>query len=185
MVEMLQKYGRNKMDDKLKDIFENVNNWLKFAEAKNATLIAGNGLVIFAIAKLLKDLTVHQYLIYYAYFVIIVLGLSFCIALSSFIPNIKLPKYLFKEDPETESNLLFFGSIQKYDERSYLKELKESLDINDEKVIENKFNLMYAQQIIINSKIAMKKYKLFDLSLHLTLFAILSPVLYFIYWVTK
>ncbi len=170
------------MEEKLKDIFDNVNNWLKFAEAKNATLIAGNGLVIFGIAKLLKDIE-QYYLIYYLYFVIAVLGVSFCIALISFIPNIKLPNYLFKENNLGESNLLFFGSICKYDETSYLKELKESLNITDEKVLESKFNKMYAQQIIINSKISMKKYQLFNLGLHITLFAILSPILYFFFWI--
>ena len=34
------------MTDKLKEIFENVNNWLSFAEAKNAALVALESTII-------------------------------------------------------------------------------------------------------------------------------------------
>ena len=60
------------MEDKLKDIFENVNNWLKFAEAKNATIVAGNGLLIFGICRLLKDTSINEWILYYIYFVIFI-----------------------------------------------------------------------------------------------------------------
>ena len=166
------------MEDKLKDIFENVNNWLKFAEAKNATIVAGNGLLIFGICRLLKDTSINEWILYYIYFVIFIMLLSFVVALISFIPNVKLPHYLYNN--KKSDNLLFFGSIMHYNEDSYLKELNESLGLNSEEYKTKKINKMYAQQIIINSQIAMKKYNIFNISLHLTLFAILTPIIYFI-----
>ena len=42
------------LDDKLKDIFTIVNDWLKFAEAKSATLIAANAGLIFGIGRLIS-----------------------------------------------------------------------------------------------------------------------------------
>ncbi len=174
-----------KIDVKLKEIFENVNNWLKFAEAKNATLIAGNGVIIFGIIKCLKDLESYPYFIYYLCFVIILLSLSFIIALISFIANVKLPRYLFKEIDNNNKNLLFYGSIKNYNEESYLQALTDSLEITDTSIHKNEFCKMYAQQIIINSKITMRKFELFNLGLKITLFAILSPILYLFFWMMQ
>lgn len=174
-----------KIDIKLKEIFENVNNWLKFAEAKNATLIAGNGVIIFGIIKCLKDLVDYPYFIYYLCFVILLLSLSFIIALISFIASIKLPQYLFEEKDNEKNNLLFYGSIKNYNKESYLKELTKSLGINDSSILENEFCKMYAEQIIINSKITMRKLELFNLGLKITLFAILSPILYLFFWLMQ
>jgi len=167
------------MEDKLKDIFENVNNWLKFAEAKNATLIAGNGLIIFGICRIIKDSNINEYLMYYIYFSIFMLVISFLIALISFIPNIKLPGYLFDNSKEQSNhNLLFFGSIATFNEHKYLEELNKSLGKDDDEYKKNKLNEMYAHQIIINSQIAVKKYKLFNISLQFTLLAVVSPFIY-------
>ena len=41
--------------DNIKDIFSNINDWLKFAEAKSATLIACNGALIFVISILISS----------------------------------------------------------------------------------------------------------------------------------
>lgn len=168
------------MTDELKDIFDNVNNWLKFAEAKNATMTAGNGLVIFGVSKLIlmKDLNINEYLLYYIYFSLFMMTLSFVVALISFMPNVKLPSYIFNNNEKKANNLLFFGSIMEYNEDNYLRDLKDTLGLENDNYKKNKINQMYANQIIINSKIAMKKYKLFNMSLHFTLVAILSPILY-------
>lgn len=174
-----------KIDVKLKEIFENINNWLKFAEAKNATLVGGNGVIIFGIIKCLKDLENYTYFVYYLYFVIAFLSLSCIIALISFMANIKLPQYLFGKVDNKNNNLLFYGSIQNYNEEEYLKKLTESLGISDSSIHKNKFCLMYAQQIIINSKITMRKFELFNIGLKITLFAILSPILYLFFWMMQ
>jgi hypothetical protein len=43
------------MYDRIKDIFDNVNEWLKFAEAKNGGLIVLNSGILFGTLSLYKD----------------------------------------------------------------------------------------------------------------------------------
>ena len=52
---------------------------------------------------------------------------------------------------------------------------------DDEDKTSNEFKTMYAQQIIINSKIARNKFQLFDIAIKFTLSGILSPILYFLF----
>lgn len=168
------------MADKLKDIFENVNNWLKFAEAKNATLIAGNGLLIFGVLKTIHEVNINIYLLYYIYFCLILFSLSLVISLISFMPKVKIPTFLLNSDIETNDNLLFYGHILKYNEKTLLDKLNEMIK-DDEDKTSKEFKTMYAQQIIINSKIARNKFQLFDIAIKFTLSGILSPILYFLF----
>jgi hypothetical protein len=168
------------MANTLKDIFENVNNWLKFAEAKNATLVAGNGLLIFGILKTINDLNINTYLLYYIYFCLALFSISLVISLISFIPKVKIPTFLLNSDIETNDNLLFYGHILKYNERTLLEKLDSMLNNEDDKT-SKEFRTMYTQQIIINSKIARNKFELFDIAIKFTLSGILSPILYFLF----
>jgi hypothetical protein len=168
------------MANTLKDIFENVNNWLKFAEAKNATLVAGNGLLIFGILKTINDLNINTYLLYYIYFCLALFSISLVISLISFIPKVKIPTFLLNSDIETNDNLLFYGHILKYNERTLLEKLDSMLNNEDDKT-SKEFRTMYTEQIIINSKIARNKFELFDIAIKFTLSGILSPILYFLF----
>lgn len=49
--------------DELKDIFENVNAWLKFAEGKNAALIAFNGALTVGLLRVLPNLRPMPFLL--------------------------------------------------------------------------------------------------------------------------
>jgi hypothetical protein len=164
------------MADTLKDIFENVNNWLKFAEAKNATLVAGNGLIIFGTLRLINDMCIHEYILYYIYFSLFLISISLVMALVSFMPKLKIPDFLLNNKIETTDNLLFFGHIVKYQDKTYLDKINNIIKSQDS----TDLDLMYAQQIIINSKIAMNKYNIFNNALHFTLAGIVSPVVYLI-----
>jgi hypothetical protein len=168
------------MANTLKDIFENVNNWLKFAEAKNATLVARNGLLIFGIIKTINDLNINTYLLYYIYFCLALFSISLVISLISFIPKVKIPTFLLNSDIETNDNLLFYGHILKYNERTLLEKLDSMLNNEDDKT-SKEFRTMYTEQIIINSKIARNKFELFDIAIKFTLSGILSPILYFLF----
>lgn len=167
------------MANTLKDIFENVNNWLKFAEAKNATLVAGNGLLIFGILKTIHEVDINIYLLYYIYFCLILFSLSLVISLISFIPKVKIPTFLLNSDIETSDNLLFYGHILKYNEKTLLEKLEPM--IKEEEETSKEFRTMYAQQIIINSKIARNKFQLFDIAIKFTLSGVLSPIFYFLF----
>jgi hypothetical protein len=164
------------MVDTLKDIFDNVNNWLKFAEVKNATLIAGNGVMIFGVMKILNDLNLNQYAIYYIYFSMILLFISLVISLISFMSKLKIPDFLLHSESTKSDNLLFFGDIVKYREQTYLKKIHELLASETT----SELDFMYVQQIIVNSKIAINKFKLFNVALNFTIAGIVSPIGYLI-----
>jgi len=164
------------MVDTLKDIFDNVNSWLKFAEAKNATLVGGNGLIIFGILKIIGDKDIPQYWLFYIYFSLLLIAVSMIMALITFMPKLKTPMFLLNDQIEKGDNLLFFGHILKYNERVYLQKISEATG----KENDNNLNAMYAQQIIINSKIAMLKFSMFNIAIKFTIAGLVSPILYFI-----
>jgi hypothetical protein len=155
---------RKKMENQLKDIFSNINDWLKFAETKTATLLAGNGMIIFGLFRIFKDSNeIHNAYISTA---IILLSLSIFTNLLSLIPSLKVPFLLLNKDTKKNDNLLYFLDIAKYETNNYLKKLNNSI----EKFTD--FEKYYAEQIIINSKIALMKYRLFKIAIILTSFAI-------------
>lgn len=148
------------MEDKLKDIFSNINDWLKFAEIKTATLLAGNGVIIFGLFRIFKDTeTIHNLFIS---IVIILLSLSIFINLLSLIPSLKMPFILYTKDKSIHDNLLYFGDIVKYSINEYLRKINNGTKQFTE------FEKYYAEQIIINSTIALKKFRLFIMSIYLT-----------------
>ncbi|MCP4218773.1 MAG: hypothetical protein GY765_29345, partial [bacterium] len=49
------------MEERLKSIFANVNDWLKFAEAKNAALVAFNSAIIFAVLSVFDQAALQKF----------------------------------------------------------------------------------------------------------------------------
>ncbi|AAM04974.1 Pycsar system effector family protein [Methanosarcina acetivorans] len=160
------------MDKNLYDILLNINEWLKFAEAKNAALIALNAAAIFGMVSILttENLSLNQCLIYYSYSFILFNLLSLSFALFSFWPQVQCSH----NSIEKSENLLFFGDIVNCNEKEYLSKLFDSCQIREEQY--RPIDLDYAEQIISNSKIATRKYSFFKIALWLTISAFLSPV---------
>lgn len=150
--------------EQLKEIFENVNNWLNFAEAKNGALVA------FDIAIIGTILGTDYFKNYTSILIILVVGfsISLVVALISFIPNLNkfINNFSRSSQPKDDDNLIFFGDIQKYTAITYVQKLyKNYINIDiDEKDIK-KLVFDYASEIIENSKICILKYKLFKFSI--------------------
>lgn len=105
------------MEDLFKGIFENINNWLHFAEAKNGALVALN---IAILSALLSTDFFENYSLFIAVICICLL-LSICIALISFSPILnRLPK---KHNDSFERNLLFYSYIASFDPMEYAKQI--------------------------------------------------------------
>lgn len=159
----------------LKDIFENVNKWLHFAEAKNAALIGLNGVFLFKSIDFLR-LSNNQCIGLPLLSTLLFLAGIF-ISLFSFLPNVAKIKEI-KIDVDNEDNknniLIFFSDIKDYkDSKQFLVDIhKFYFNNNIDKDLLNKIELDYAKEIHINSLIASKKYKLFKWSLKLNLVAI-------------
>jgi hypothetical protein len=174
------------MRETLKDIFENVNDWLKFAEAKNAALIVFNGASIFGAATFIatvitqKDTVIPKFILYYLYMFIIMNGLGLVIALYSFWPQTRVDEVLskriediFSNRQESRSSILYYGHIKDYTLDSYLAKLRVFCDIGTREL--SGLESDYASQIIINSRIAFRKYILFKLAIFFTISSLLTP----------
>lgn len=167
----------NYIQNLLKEILSNVNNWLIFAEAKNAAIITFDLAVIASIAGI--DFFRNNIFIFH----ISIIGIFFSlvIALYSFKPegNIKKNDY----DPQSElDNLIYYADIVKYNEAGYIKALskkylQKDIHINQVQEVE----LDYSKEIVYNSKIAYKKYKLFKYSLNIILITIILSIIIIVY----
>ena len=161
------------MLDTLKDTLSKVNDWVKFAEAKNAANVAFCSATIFALTRIItsKEL-INSYVTYYIGFVILCLILSLSISLFSFIPKLRVP-WLHIGSQHDVDNLLYFGHACKYTATDYLEKLYDGENKGRKN---NRLEFLYANQIVVNSKVAYIKFKQFDLAIFFTMAAILSPV---------
>lgn len=168
---------RDKVIELLKDMLLRVNSWLTFAETKNAALLGFNVALIAFAYKLQDDLGCTAILepVY-----VICLGVVF-LAFLSLCPNLlnySSPKTEITDSDKQKSNLWFYGDIKKYSENDYVKELYKRYLGKDVKKNEiTRLELDIAQEIIINSGIACRKYKLFKISCFAELAAIVLLVL--------
>lgn len=166
----------------LKDIFENTNRWLNFAEAKNGAIIGVNGLFLFKSIEFLFE-AINDKLkapILIVGFIITILLLGILIELKSFFPNTSvyndevdcLDSNSFHYDENVI--LIFYGDICKYkSSKLYLRDIyKYYLDKDIEIEELKKIELDYAKEILINSRITSYKYKLFKMGLKLNFLSI-------------
>lgn len=155
------------MKEQLDRIFTNVNDWLKFAEAKSASLIAANGVILFGALDFTKETVYPMLSESFLYFSHFLFGMSLLLCLSSFVPSLTLPWTHKKNTTKNDDNLLFFGHIENYTPISYLNKLSKALGTNNYQISE--YDVMLSKQIITNSVIASYKYSIFKKSIWLTL----------------
>lgn len=154
----------------LQQILDNVNNWLHFAEAKNAAIIAFNIAVLAALVG--SDLSKAFEPLFSA--IVIGLMISIMYSILSFKPiNIKLNK---TEKANIEENLIHFAYIASLDCDEYIKKLygyywgETNIDVNTVPRLE----IDYCKEIVENSRITMKKQYYFKISLNIVLFVIMG-----------
>lgn len=156
-------------DEQLQAIFNNVNDWLKFAETKNAALVAADVAILIGVASLFEDAS--GWLLIYLILLTAFVGLSLVIGLLSFLPATKIPWLRKPATIQEKRNVLYYGDIADQDVESYLELLKSVLE---EGVEPTPIGRAYIEQIIINSKIAVKKYGYFTTSLFCLLTGIVT-----------
>lgn len=140
--------------DFLQKIFENINHWLDFAEAKNAALIALN----IALLAALSALTSYKSAMFLASLIMICLIISSLIVLLSFIPAVSVRSVPGHRSAVTD-NLIYYGNISKFAKADYIKAFyrrywdNSDMDLQEvPKVLED-----YFDEILTNSKIAARK----------------------------
>jgi hypothetical protein len=156
------------MEEKLRYILTTVNEWLKFAEAKNGALLVADTAILFGIFAVLNRPAVQRVFIYLAVILVIISAIS---SLVSFIPQLKVFSFTSKKRTGKKASLVFYGHIAEYDPQSYIEALHA--ESGTESAVIAPMEVDYAQQIIINSRIAVRKYRCFNVGLYLTVLALL------------
>ena len=88
----------------LEKILKGVNEWLKFAEQKNATLIALNAGIIWGVSKLLNNIKIESVPFYWISYVAYgFIALSALICILSILPILKKRWWLKKEEKSSVS----------------------------------------------------------------------------------
>lgn len=161
-----------------------VNDWLKFAEAKNGLLLAFSGAGVTAILTYVSAASSIPKPLTFALLLSITL-LCCCSLLCSlsFLPRTNLEHIVWLRGKPARSsrflkqdsdNFYYFGHLVKY-------HASELLDALNRLYLDNKVSLPYkkeyldlASQITINSEIAFLKFKLFFISLWILIIAVIS-----------
>lgn len=165
------------MENYFNQIIDRVSEWLKFAEGKHAILIGFNGAAIFAIISiLLNDVEIPIPVFYYLLYVCSMLLFSMITSLISFVPMLVKPennnKY-FNLDI-SKRNLLYFGDLASLEYDQLIERFAAITKFNKKNI--TYLHKYYAEQIINNSRIALRKYKLFSISIWFDLFGVFPPL---------
>lgn len=146
----------NEFKEHLEKQLERVNSWLSFAEAKNAALIAFNIALLAVLAQM------HSEFSLFCDVLMIVFVISTGISLWSFIPNTtNRPQKSTNND--SDLNLIFWSDIAKISsEEVYIEKTIEKYHFSiTQDEAKSKLNIDIAKEIVINSRIALRKYSLF------------------------
>jgi hypothetical protein len=173
----------NEMTNKLMTILLMVNDWLKFAEAKNSILIGFSGVGITAIITYLSavsnvPITIKVGILITAF----VLSICALICSLSFLPKTNLEIIVWKKQqpgrkskgqPSDDDNFYFFGHLYKYQDNELLEAFNRLYFANQIQDFNKKENKDLANQIIVNSEIAYMKFKIFSWALYLLIISII------------
>ncbi|AFW96799.1 MULTISPECIES: hypothetical protein [Nostocales] len=175
----------DEVSTKLLAIFQNVNEWLKFAEAKNGVLLAFSGAAITATITLLATAqNIPNSLNFGLLLTTIFLCICALICSLSFLPKTNLEDLLWLRDRQNKKshsqdpikdNFWYFGHLQKYKPDELLEVLNEpyfkgSVDITK---VEYKEYKDIAAQITINAEIAFLKFEVFTYAIKVLITSIL------------
>lgn len=165
---VLRQEMKKALDDELHRIFTLVNDWLKFAEAKNGALFALSGAGVAAILSFFaskENLAFHWKAGLIASFMFLCVAAVF--AIFSFLPAIKFVSHSYGA-PDEQDNLIFFGHIAKYlgQEELLVTRIYTWYVLNQTDPVPDpaefsfsRLHLHLAHQMINNSQLAMRKFK--------------------------
>lgn len=152
---------QNNVNELLEKVFENINSWLNFAEAKNAANIA---LVVAMIAAIFS-LDTNWWIVC----ILVVFVMSGILSLITFIPKMGTV-FMNKNKKKQNPNLLYFGDIYVYSGDEYLFLVYKEY-IKKGKLKYDKYEKDLADEIVYNSAVAMMKYTYFKFAVKLDIVA--------------
>jgi hypothetical protein len=160
------------MKEEIREIFNNVNEWLKFAEAKNFGLLSLTAAIVFGFLQIefAKNSSFEQFVIWT---ISIVAFLSFFPSILSLFPivskiekgeNLKNWISTFSNwiDKETSfENIHFYGYLRSIDTVEFERKFLNKLNIPTQSL--NQYEKELVGQILYNSRITWLKYQLFKI----------------------
>lgn len=178
------------MKDELREIFNNVNEWLKFAEAKNFGLLSLVVAVVFGFMQI--EFTKNSSYEKFGVWIISTISfLSAFPALVSLFPivskiekgkNLKswITKFSNWIDKENKfENIHFYGYLRTIDEKEF--EIKFLAKNNANNVSFTAYEKELATQILYNSRITWLKYQLFKIGAFFFLLGLfIIPIVFFV-----
>ncbi|HEY9296009.1 MAG TPA: Pycsar system effector family protein [Phormidium sp.] len=164
-----------KFTEKLIFIFQIVNDWLKFAEAKNAILLTFCGAAITAITTYVSTAAnIPSSLRIGLLIAIFLLCLSSLTCTISFLPKTKPITTKSSNYKLKDTDIFyFFGDLKKYNDAELLNSLNRLYFESTIPTPYKKEDLDIAKQITINSEIAAKKFDFFRIGVWLLILSIL------------
>lgn len=177
------------MEERLKFIFSNINDWLKFAEAKNGVLIAFNGAAIWGVLQNLSIIGgISERLILPTQIFLFCALIGIIVSFFSFMPALTLSKKALKAIDKAivkDHSVIFFRDVGKFNADDYLKILHTRSEGKKSDEL-NSFLLDIGNQIIANSRNTWLKYRMFFWALNITLVGMIIPIPFLlVYWIFK
>jgi hypothetical protein len=167
---------RGAFGDVLSASLSRVIDFLKFAETKNAALLTFASAWTFASINLLTgDHALAGILGRAFWLALIMFSSAAVVAIISFLPKLNLPA--LHRDPAQSKNLLYFGDIAEFDTAAFRTSVRERYMAEGAQSITDEYLDDLIIQISVNSKIARRKYHMFNAGAWLVLIALLALAL--------
>ena len=147
----------------LKYIFSNVNNWLKFAEAKHGGVVVLNAGLIVGILSSYRNIQIFIYKPTIA-IGIVCFGLSIFLSIISQFPVTE--NIFYNKKSIQDPNLFFYGHLSELEDKVFINEFKK-VDIE---FTPSKLDTDLINQILINARITRSKFRFFKIASYLTAF---------------
>lgn len=161
-------------ESRLMPVLGLVNDWLKYAEVKNGALLTINGALILGIHQMLDwSETRSNVGLALVWMSTAFLAVSMLVGLSSFYARTKTFGFdIEKVTGDGATNALYYGHLADMKRSDVLARLVDGYN----PAIRDQYLDDLTDQIIFNSKIARRKFTLFNCALMLTISAAVTPV---------
>ena len=131
--------------------------------------------VAFGVIARLNDVEgLPRWINWYLGFVVVLLLLGIIASLLSFLPQLRVPWFFPQSRRDKRDSLLYFRHIAWHTPDSYLEALAQATNKRTKEPAP--IEKLYAEQIVMNSQIALYKYRWFSVALWMTLTAFATPV---------
>ncbi|HEU0113858.1 MAG TPA: Pycsar system effector family protein [Thermomicrobiales bacterium] len=152
-------------ESRLLELLKLVNDWLKFAEAKNVGIVglaSGAMSVLLVALGFLREAGLTLVSSLFVGAGAACLAVSLLIGVYSFFPATAMPRWMRMrlEPPRADDNLYFFGHAAKYDPTSLAVAVARRYERTPDPVV-GALHTDLAAQLIVNARITMQKLRLF------------------------